>query len=158
MKHYVSLDIQSSYSIGKSICTIPHLVRKARELGLPALALTDDGFLFGAKEFYNECRRLGGSYGDLPPIKPVIGLSIGFAEDGAVHMIRLLAKNADGYRNLVRIASEGAVFEKNIMKYFPDPFSRAAVLKQLLLTSSDEGEEAKSQCHRGGATYRGRTP
>ena len=43
-------------------------------------------------------------------------------------------------------ALEGAVFEKNIMKYFPDPFSRAAVLKQLLLTSSDEGEEAKSQC------------
>ena len=79
MKHYVPLDIHSSYSIGKSICTIPHLVRKARELGLPALALTDDGFLFGAKEFYNECRRLGGSYGDLPPIKPVIGLSIGLS-------------------------------------------------------------------------------
>ena len=76
MENYVPLDVQSSYSIGKSICTIPKLVRKARELGLPALALTDDGFLFGAKEFYNECRRLGGSYGDLPPIKPVIGLSI----------------------------------------------------------------------------------
>ena len=112
MNNYIPLDIQSSYSIGKSICAIPHLVRKARELGLSALALTDDGFLFGAKEFYNECRRLGGSYGDLPSIKPVIGLSIGVAEDGVVHTIRLLAKNADGYRNLVRIASEGARFEK----------------------------------------------
>jgi DNA polymerase-3 subunit alpha len=112
MNNYVPLDVQSSYSIVKSICTIPKLVRKARELGLPALALTDDGFLFGAKEFHNECRRLGGSYGDLPSIKPVIGLSIGVAEDGVVHTIRLLAKNADGYRNLVRIASEGARFEK----------------------------------------------
>ena len=112
MNNYVPLDVQSSYSIGKSICTIPKLVRKARELGLSALALTDDGFLFGAKEFYNECRRLGGSYGDLPSIKPVIGLSIGVAEDGVVHTIRLLAKNADGYHNLVRIASEGAKLEK----------------------------------------------
>ena len=111
-KHYVPLDIQSSYSIGKSICTISNLVRKARELGLPALALTDDGFLFGAKEFYDECRRLGGLYGDIPPIKPIIGLSIGVSGGGAVHTLRLLAKNADGYRNLVRIASEGAVFEK----------------------------------------------
>ena len=112
MNNYVPLNIQSSYSIGKSICTIPNLVRKARELGLPAIALTDDGFMFGAKEFYNECRYLGGSYGDLPPIKPIIGLSIGVSEDGARHTIRLLAKNAIGYHNLVRIASEGAVFEK----------------------------------------------
>ena len=111
-KAYIPLNVYSSYSIGKSICTSPNLVRKARELGLPALALTDDGFMFGAKEFYNECRRLGGSYGDLPPIKPVIGLSIGVSEDGARHKIRLLAKNAVGYNNLVRIASEGAVFEK----------------------------------------------
>ena len=109
---YVPLDVQSSYSIGKSICTIPNLVRKARELGLPAIALTDDGFLFGAKEFYNQCRRLGGSYGDLPPIKPLIGLSIDVSENGACHTIRLLAKNAIGYHHLVRIASEGAVFEK----------------------------------------------
>ncbi|MBQ6924737.1 MAG: DNA polymerase III subunit alpha [Kiritimatiellae bacterium] len=112
MENYVPLDVQSSYSIGKSICTIPNLVRKARELGVPTLALTDDGFMFGAKEFYNECRRLGGSYGDLPPIKPVIGLSIDVSENGVRHTIRLLAKNADGYHNLVRIASEGARFEK----------------------------------------------
>ena len=112
MNGYIPLDIQSSYSIGKSICTIPKLVRKARELRLPALALTDDGFLFGAKEFYNECRRLGGSYGDLPPIKPIIGLSLDvFFEDGAFHTIRLLAKNAIGYHNLIRIASDGTDFE-----------------------------------------------
>ena len=110
--NYVPLNVHSSYSISRSICTIPKLVRKARELGLPALALTDDGFLFGAKEFYDECRRLGGSYGDLPPIKPILGLSIGVSDDGAVHTIRLLTKNAIGYRNLVRIASEGAVFGK----------------------------------------------
>lgn len=111
-KAYIPLNIHSSYSIGKSICPIPNLVRKARELRLPALALTDDGFMFGAKEFYNECRRLGGSYGDLPPIKPLIGLSIDVSAHGACHTIRLFAKNADGYHNLVRIASEGARFDK----------------------------------------------
>jgi DNA polymerase III alpha subunit len=125
---YIPLDVQSSYSIGKSICTIPRLAHKARAFGLSALALTDDGFLFGAKEFYNECRRLGGSYGDLPPIKPVIGLPIDVSEDGVLHTIRLLAKNADGYHNLVRIASEGAakVFGYLVGKYGEDHVARIA--------------------------------
>ena len=109
---YVPLDVQSSYSIGKSICTIPKLVKKARDLRLPALALTDDGFMFGAKEFYNQCRYRGGAYGELPPIKPIIGLSLHVFGYGAFHTLRLLAKDAKGYHNLVRMASEGAKFEK----------------------------------------------
>lgn len=112
MTTYVPLDIQSSYSIGKSICTIPKLVKRARELRLPAIALADDGFLFGAKEFYNECRRESVAYGELPPIKPIIGLSLDVFGDGTFHTVRLLAKDANGYRNLVRIASRGAVFEE----------------------------------------------
>ncbi len=114
MTAYVPLDVQSSYSIGKSTCTIPTLVLKARELGLPAIALTDDGFLFGAKEFYNQCRYRGGAYGELPPIKPIIGLSLRVFGDGAFHTLRLLAKDANGYHNLVRIASGGAVFAKPV--------------------------------------------
>ena len=110
--NYVPLDIQSSYSIGKSICTIPKLVQKAREMGFPAIALTDDGFMFGAKEFYNQCRYRGGAYGELPSIKPIIGLSLRVFGDGAFHTLRLLAKDANGYHNLVRIASEGAMFEE----------------------------------------------
>ena len=111
-KRYIPLDVQSSYSIGKSICTIPKLVLKARKLGLPAIALTDGGFMFGAKEFYNQCRYRGGAYGELPSIKPIIGLSLCVFGDGAFHVLKLLAKDAIGYHNLVRIASEGSVFEK----------------------------------------------
>lgn len=112
MKNYVPIDVQSSYSIGKSICTIKRLVRKARKMGLPAIALTDDGFMFGAKEFYDECRRQSGTYGELPPIKPILGLSIHVFADGTPRRILLLAKNEAGYRNLARIASTGAKFEK----------------------------------------------
>ena len=109
---YVPFDVQSSYSIGKSICTIPKLVQKARGMGLPAIALTDDGFMFGAKEFYNQCHYRGGAYGELPPIKPIIGLSLDVFGDGTFHTVRFLAKDVNGYHNLVRIASEGAFFEE----------------------------------------------
>ena len=112
MKNYIPLDVQSSYSIGKSLCSIRRLVRKARELGLPALALADDGFMFGAKEFYDECRRQSGIYCDLAPIKPILGLSIRVFVDGSPRRILLLAKNDAGYHNLTRIASIGADFEK----------------------------------------------
>ena len=48
MNNYVPLDVCSSYSTGDSICQVPRLVRKARAMGIPALALTDRSFMFGA--------------------------------------------------------------------------------------------------------------
>ena len=77
MNRYVPLDVRSSYSIGDSICRIPRLVRRAREMGIPALALTDRNFMFGAAEFHEACRSQRTSvYWGLPPIKPIIGRSI----------------------------------------------------------------------------------
>ena len=106
MNNYVPLDVCSAYSMGNSICQIPRLVRKAREMGFPAIALTDRNFLFGAAEFHAACRSQRTSvYWGLPPIKPIIGRSIAATIHEEKHVIRLLAKNKTGYRNLVRISS-----------------------------------------------------
>ena len=92
--------------MGNSICHLPRLVRKAREMGFPAIALTDQNFMFGAAEFHEACRSQRTSvYWGLPPIKPIIGRSIAATIHEEKHVIRLLAKNKTGYRNLVRISS-----------------------------------------------------
>ena len=104
MNNYVPLDVCSAYSMGNSICQIPRLVRKAREMGFPAIALTDRNFMFGAAEFHAACRSQRTSvYWGLPPIKPIIGRSIVLAIHEKHYVIRLYAKNKIGYRNLVRI-------------------------------------------------------
>ena len=109
MNNYVPLNVRSSYLMGDSICQIPRLVHKARELAFPAMALVDTN-MCGAKEFHDVClstRVL--DYGHLPPIKPIIGLTVRIRERGIDAPLVLLAKNKDGYHNLVRIASENAV-------------------------------------------------
>ena len=107
MNGYVPLDVRSSYSMGDSICTVPRLVCKAREMGFSAIALTDRNFMFGAAEFHAACRSQRISvYCELPPIKPIIGRSIIVTMHEKQYVIRLLAKNKIGYRNLVRISSE----------------------------------------------------
>ena len=106
MNNYVPFDVCSAYSMGNSICQIPRLVRKARKMGFPALALTDRNFMFGAAEFHAACRsqwiKFGGDY---PSIKPIIGRSVTATIDEKRHVIHLYAKNKIGYRNLVRISS-----------------------------------------------------
>ena len=106
MNGYVPLDVRSSYSMGDSICTVPRLVRKAREMGFPAIALTDRNFMFGAAEFHAACHsrqtKFGGAF---PPIKPIIGRFIAATVHETPHAIRLFAKSKTGYRNLVRISS-----------------------------------------------------
>ena len=106
MNKYVPLDVCSSYSTGDSICQIPRLVRKAREMGFPAIALTDRNFMFGAAEFHAACHsRQTSVYGTLSPIKPIIGQATVATIGGKEHVMLLYAKNKTGYRNLVRISS-----------------------------------------------------
>ena len=112
MNDYVPLNVRSTYSIGDSICQIPRLVRKAREMAFPAMALVDTN-LCGAVEFHKSCRskRLdyGLDFGGLPLIKPIIGLSVWIKERGVDAPLVLLAKNKRGYHHLARLASENAV-------------------------------------------------
>ena len=106
MNDYVPFDVRSSYSMGDSICQIPRLVRKAREMGFPALALADRNFMSGAAEFHAACHSRQTKFGgDFSTIKPIIGRFIAATVHETPHAIRLFAKSKTGYRNLVRISS-----------------------------------------------------
>ncbi len=86
---------------------IDDLINKAVDFKMPALALTDHGVMYGAVEFYKKCRKAG--------IKPIIGLEAyvakgNFTDKGSqldnkpYHLI-LLAKDEQGYKNLVKLTS-----------------------------------------------------
>jgi DNA polymerase-3 subunit alpha len=122
-ENFVHLHVHSEYSLLDGACRIPELVGRAAELKMPALALSDHGNLFGAIEFYQECRRLG--------VKPIIGCEVYLApgdrrekkanspKEASTHFL-LLAKNETGYRNLVKLVSaahlEGMYYKPRIDK------------------------------------------
>ena len=92
------------YSILDGQSSIDNLFNRAEELGMPGLAITDHGNMYGVKEFFKFAKKH-------PSVKPVIGceayVSVGdhrVKEKGYYHLI-LLAKNYEGYKNLVKIVS-----------------------------------------------------
>ena len=108
---FVHLHGHSEYSLLDGGCHIGKMAEKAAELGMPALAVTDHGNLFGAIEHYKSCKAVG--------IKPIIGCEVYVAIEsrhlrkparglthGSNHLV-LLAKNAIGYRNLTKLVSKG---------------------------------------------------
>lgn len=90
---YVALQVKTSYSILSSLNEIKKLVLCAKEYGYSSLAISDENNMFGVMEFYLECKKNG--------IKPIIGMELSF-NDGK---ILLYAKNNDGYRNLIKLAT-----------------------------------------------------
>jgi DNA polymerase-3 subunit alpha len=103
---FVHLHVHSEYSLLDGLSRIPRLARRARALGMPALALTDHGTMYGTIDFYRACRREG--------VKPILGIETYLAarrmadkeeEDRQSRHLLLLAMNDIGYRNLLKIAS-----------------------------------------------------
>ncbi|MBP9841479.1 MAG: DNA polymerase III subunit alpha [Simkaniaceae bacterium] len=107
MTHWISLHTHSQYSILDSTISVKSLAKKAKELGMTSLALTDSGNLFGAIDFYKACKGEG--------IHPIIGVELMVAPtdisfkkkvDGQIgHPLIFLAKNAKGYANLCKLSS-----------------------------------------------------
>ena len=104
---FVHLHVHSTYSILDGFSQIKPLVNRAVELGMPAVALTDHGTMFGTVEFFDAATAAG--------IKPIIGLETYMAprrmtdrdsrrDKRAAHLL-LLAENMAGYQNLLKIAS-----------------------------------------------------
>ncbi len=103
---FVHLHVHSHYSLLDGLAKIDDLVQKAASDGMPALALTDHGSMYGAIEFYQKCKKAG--------IKPIIGVEAYIAENGRLkkehaterrfHVI-LLAKDYQGYQNLIKLTS-----------------------------------------------------
>ncbi len=106
---FVSLHLHTEYSLLDGAIRIKELIERAKEFKMPALAMTDHGNLFGAVEFYRQVTKAG--------IKPIIGCEVYVApgsrtdrggegrEEGSFHLV-LLARNNDGYRNLVTLVTK----------------------------------------------------
>lgn len=103
---FVHLHVHSEYSLLDGLPKTSELVKKAKKLEFPALALTDHGALYGAIEFYKECQNKG--------IKPIIGIEAYVAaksrfdkekKDFDRNHLVLLSKNETGYRNLLTLST-----------------------------------------------------
>ena len=102
---FVHLHVHTHYSLLDGMCKINELVKKAKELGYEALAITDHGNMYGVIEFYKECKKNG--------IKPIIGVEAYLAPrtiydktykiDSKNYHITLLAKDYQGYLNLIKL-------------------------------------------------------
>ena len=127
---FVHLHVHTTYSLLDGACQITPLVNRARELGMPALAITDHGNLFGLKAFYDECRKKKDKKGNpLAKVKPILGCEAYISDEDhrtrdkdyhTQHHLILLAKNLVGYHNLVKLISiahvEGFYYRPRIDK------------------------------------------
>jgi len=101
---FVHLHVHSEYSILDGACRIPDLAKRAAELEMPAVSLTDHGSLAGAVDLYKAARQEG--------VKPVLGCEVYVADDrraqqkGYAHLT-LLAETNEGYGNLIKLSSLG---------------------------------------------------
>lgn len=104
---FTHLHTHSHYSLLQALPKIPELIEAAKKDGMEALALTDNGNLYGAIEFYKECKKAG--------IKPIIGVDAYLASrtrhdkqagvDKDRFRLTLLCKDLVGYKNLLKLVS-----------------------------------------------------
>jgi DNA polymerase-3 subunit alpha len=129
---FVHLHVHSDYSLLDGACEVNGLVERARARGMPAVALTDHGNLFGAVGFCQAAKKAG--------VKPIIGCELYICKkedhtappegDSYNHLI-VLCENETGYRNLVKIVSEaslrGFYYKPRVSKRFLAEHSRGLI-------------------------------
>ncbi|WP_371361470.1 DNA polymerase III subunit alpha [Sporomusa rhizae] len=106
---FVHLHNHTEYSLLDGAGRIEDLVRRAKELGMPAVAITDHGTMYGTIDFYKQAKKQG--------IKPIIGCEVYVAprsrfdkaavEGESYYHLVLLAASEQGYRNLIELVSRG---------------------------------------------------
>ena len=104
---FVHLHVHTEFSLLDGCCRIPGLVKRVKELGQTAVAITDHGVMYGAVDFYKACKAEG--------IKPIIGCEVYVAPrtrfqkehefDASPRHLILLCRNEEGYRNLCHMVS-----------------------------------------------------
>ncbi len=132
MAEFVHLHVHSEYSLLDGLARIPQIARRAAQLGMPAVALTDHGVMYGAIEFYREVRKAG--------LKPIIGIEAYMAprrltdrekEDRKAFHQLLLAYNYQGYLNLMKLATiaqlEGFYYKPRIDRYVLEEYSEGLI-------------------------------
>lgn len=109
---FVHLHVHTQYSILDGLSDIKKLFARAQELGMPGIAITDHGNMYGVKDFHDISAKF-------PDIKPIIGCEVYVTrhydhklkdnEHKRYYHLILLAKNYEGYRNLMKIVSIGHI-------------------------------------------------
>jgi DNA polymerase-3 subunit alpha len=126
MSQFVHLHLHTDYSMLDGACDVEKLCHRVKELGMPAVAMTDHGNIFGAVHFVNAAKAAG--------IKPIVGCELYVCKkddhriertppDGDTYNhLLVLAENDEGYRNLVTITSEaslhGFYYKPRVSKQF----------------------------------------
>jgi DNA polymerase III subunit alpha len=132
---FVHLHLHSDYSLLDGACDVEKLVDRVHELGMPAVAMTDHGNIFGAVHFVNAAHKVG--------VKPIVGCELYICKkddhvitrtppDGDTYNhLLVLAENEEGYRNLVKITSEaslhGFYYKPRVSKKFLAEHSRGLI-------------------------------
>jgi len=158
---FVHLHLHTDYSLLDGACNVEKMVKRVKALGMPAVAMTDHGNIFGAVEFHNAANDAG--------IKPILGCELYICKkedhrtdkegDSYNHLI-VLAENDEGYRNLVKIVSEaslhGFYYKPRVSKRFLSEHARGLIglsgcLKGEVAESLTEGKYESAR--RAAATY-----
>ncbi|MGC1275903.1 MAG: DNA polymerase III subunit alpha [Planctomycetaceae bacterium] len=134
-RSFTHLHCHTHYSLLDGMTKIPDLVKSTKAMGMNACAITDHGNLYGAREFYHECRS--------NDVNPVLGMEAYIAprsrqerggasrkKEASFHLT-LLAMNATGFRNLVRLSSraylEGFYYVPRIDKALLEEFNEGLI-------------------------------
>lgn len=160
---FVHLHVHTEFSLLDGASRIEVLVKRVKELGMPAIAITDHGTMYGVIDFYKQAKKYG--------VKPVIGCEVYVAprsrlEKSAVegesyyHLV-LLAENNEGYRNLVELVSrgytEGFYYKPRIDRELLREYSQGLIclsaciageIPSLLLKGDIDGAEALTREYR----------
>lgn len=133
MSKFVHLHVHSHYSLLNALPKIDELVSAAKENGMEALALTDNSNLYGAIEFYKECKK--------QKIKPILGIDAYVAvrgradKEARIDNVRsrliLLAQNETGYKNLIKLVTaahlEGFYYKPRIDRELIEKYSEGLI-------------------------------
>jgi DNA polymerase III subunit alpha len=135
MSQFVHLHLHTDYSLLDGACDVEKLCQRVQELGMPAVAMTDHGNIFGAVHFVNAAHKHG--------IKPIVGCELYICkkndhnidrtppEGDTYNHLLVLAENDEGYRNLVKITSEaslhGFYYKPRVSKKFLAEHSRGLI-------------------------------
>src|SRR5579859_7035457 len=113
MSQFVHLHLHTDYSLLDGACDVEKLCQRVQQLGMPAVAMTDHGNIFGAVHFVNAAKHAG--------VKPIVGCELYICkkpdhniertppEGDTYNHLLVLAENEEGYRNLVKITSEASL-------------------------------------------------
>ena len=135
MSQFVHLHLHTDYSMLDGACDVEKLVHRVKELGMPAVAMTDHGNIFGAVHFVNAAKAAG--------VKPIVGCELYICkkddhdiertppEGDTYNHLLVLAENEEGYRNLVKITSEaslhGFYYKPRVSKKFLAEHSKGLI-------------------------------